>query len=230
MNFLILQIWLVTRCTAKEEDDSNEVSAAPSINLNVNLRKALLKALIELENEESNENDQRTDSERIVEKASASALSVFTSSEDISSTSSNFSTNNSNIEMVEDTNLPLILFQRSQAVEHSPITEVEKEELDPFNDAEQILTSASNSFTLPNSNSLTSDVESRSISKEMSNIVKDDKPTSTTERNIIEITTVTPTSSTEESDTKAEEVQFFTAPLVAAFTVHQDEQGIPKKG
>ncbi|XP_066246249.1 J domain-containing protein DDB_G0295729-like [Euwallacea similis] len=35
--------------------------------------------------------------------------------------------------------------------------------------------------------------------------------------------------STEENEAKVEKVQFFTAPLVAAFTVHQDESGFPQK-
>ncbi|XP_018564189.1 putative uncharacterized protein DDB_G0291608 [Anoplophora glabripennis] len=224
-NCLILLAVLVVNCTAKEEDDTNEVSVTPpSINLNVNFRKALLKALIELENEDNNDNPDE-DSEKIVEKASASALSVFTNSEGVSTTSTSAKPIT---KKTAESPVSSILVQRSQAVQQSPITTFEKEELDPFNDAEQILTSASSSFTLPDTNSLRSDGESRSINKIVPNIVKYDKLT-TTEFNKIESTTTTPTSSTEESEAKAEEVQFFSAPLVVAFTVHQDEQGVPKK-
>ncbi|KAK4880916.1 hypothetical protein RN001_004235 [Aquatica leii] len=48
---------------------------------------------------------------------------------------------------------------------------------------------------------------------------------------IAEKTSVTPpttTTTTEESQAKVEDLQFVAAPLVAAFTVHQDELGIPK--
>ncbi|KAB0800503.1 hypothetical protein PPYR_06243 [Photinus pyralis] len=43
-------------------------------------------------------------------------------------------------------------------------------------------------------------------------------------------TTTTPviTTSTEENEAKVESLQFFSAPLVAAFTVHQDALGVPK--
>lgn len=215
---------LTVNCHCKEENNSNEVSVSPpSVTLNVNFRKALLKALIELENED-NKNNLEEDSEKVVEKASASALSVYTSSEVAPRTST---TPRPATEKPKDSS-PLILFQKSQAVEQSPITTFEREDLDPFNDAEQILTSASNSFTVPDKNSLRSDSESRSISKGVLNLIKYDKPT-TTQYNKGESTTAVPSSSTEESEAKAEEVQFFSAPLVAAFTVHQDEQGIPMK-
>ncbi|KAF5307384.1 hypothetical protein FQR65_LT07101 [Abscondita terminalis] len=64
-----------------------------------------------------------------------------------------------------------------------------------------------------------------------SRITSPPTPKPTVSPRVTEKTPATPpttTTTTEESEAKVEDLQFFAAPLVAAFTVHQDELGIPK--
>jgi hypothetical protein len=219
---------LVLATTYAKEEETNEVKppGKQSPNLDANLRRALLKALTELENEE-NEKKQRLSqenlphldlSDKVVEKASASALSFFASTDSTPTTSKSSSTTE------EATAKPIVVVQRSHGLQHKPITTLEKYKTDSSNEAEQILTSASSSFTSA-SNKLYSKVESQSP-----NLVSNEVKATTKFFRLpkVESTTVTTTTSTEESEAKVEDVQFFSAPLVAAFTVHQDERGLPK--
>lgn len=95
-----------------------------------------------------------------------------------------------------------VIVQKSDSVQQHTIFSVEPTR----DDKEQIQTSASNSFT------------SSFIEKERNK--RPVNPTTTT--------TTLPPPTTEENEAKVEDVQFFSAPLVAAFTVHQDEQGLPR--
>ncbi|CAH1373346.1 unnamed protein product, partial [Tenebrio molitor] len=209
---------LVLATTYAKEEETNEVKppGKQSPNLDANLRRALLKALTELENEE-NEKKQRLSqenlphldlSDKVVEKASASALSFFASTDSTPTTSKSSSTTE------EATAKPIVVVQRSHGLQHKPIITLDKYKTDSSNEAEQILTSASSSFTSA-SNKLYSKVESQSP-----NLVSNEVKATTKFFRLpkVESTTVTTTTSTEESEAKVEDVQFFSAPLVAAFT------------
>lgn len=222
---------LVLSIVSAKEEELNEINPVkqPPINLDTNLRRALLKALTELENEENAKSKEPSPlrinlphldtSDKIVEKAAASALSYFTS------TGSSTSTENPQVTATEETTPSQVyIIQRSRGVQHKPITTIEHLNVD----SEQILTSASSSFT--SSSKFTNsknDGQARNVGSDKNSLSKQGKPV--TKRPKIETTTViTTTTSTEESEAKVEDVQFFSAPLVAAFTVHQDESGVPR--
>ncbi|KAF2881536.1 hypothetical protein ILUMI_24639 [Ignelater luminosus] len=236
---------LITTCWSKARD-TNEISEKQlSTKLDANLRKALLKALNELETDNKSKLDQglrqtlkpvnsfSVDSilpnsfvNGVFQKAPASTISIIAQS--ASSTTEKINTAPNTSEK------SIVVVQQSSGVQHRPITSFVPTITPNFysiNDSEQIIASASSSFTGSSKfQSLKNDLsQERSVSDRVSkNLV------SLTEKSRIskpEITTTTPiiTSSTEESEAKAEDVQFFAAPLVAAFTVHQDEQGLPKK-
>ncbi|KAH1005366.1 hypothetical protein HUJ04_006366 [Dendroctonus ponderosae] len=199
-------------------------------------------ALSDLENEGNSENSDDTE-ERNVERANASAITIV---EDDFSASPPSSADNS--------------------LQSSSITTIEQSPLDPLKDAENIITSASNSFSTEGLN------EPRSISKDSEshkgldvsvNSVYNSEPTKSgrvtlvekfsdekavdeppfiqtyvkpleqeanSEKGDLQKATEKPMeASTEENEAKVEQVQFFSAPLVAAFTVHQDETGHPNK-
>ncbi|XP_044259046.1 signal transducer and activator of transcription C [Tribolium madens] len=213
----------VLATTFAKEEEINEVNPPRKLtaNLDANLRRALLKALTELENEE-NEKKQQTlhslphidTSDKIVEKASASALSFFASTE------SSITEKTTTTEAA--TAKPIVVIQKSHGLQHKPITTLEKYTSETVNEHEQILTSASSSFTSSSNKFSFAKTEKPNI-----NLVSNDaKATTKFVKPKVEVTTVTTT--TEESQAKVEDVQFFSAPLVAAFTVHQDERGLPK--
>lgn len=202
------------------EDDSNEVITATSsdkspINLDKNLRKALLKALVELENEEK-ENVQRqtrndyvniiTHLDRKDKTADKESTSLFTGSNPVNMT----------ITVKKTTSKPLhsVVVQKSKGI-HKSIYGIENYNVDT---PEKIITSASNEFASKSEKSKT--VTGGAQLNSLTSKVK-------TKKNKFDITTTKPTSSTEESEANVESLQFFSAPLVAAFTVHQDEKGLP---
>lgn len=192
-------MWIASAISA-EETANNELSLSQSSSdLDVNLKKALLKALAELENEErTNKNDSNA---KIIKNDR-----VF---EKASASAVNFIASSPSPSSIASTTTPAsistssqnpVIVQKSDGVQHQTVFSFE-----PVlgGDKEQIETSASSSF-LQNQN----------------DISETTKPTTTT--------TAAPPSSTEENEAKVEDVQFFSAPLVAAFTVHQDERGLPR--
>ncbi|XP_044751027.1 putative uncharacterized protein DDB_G0271606 [Coccinella septempunctata] len=208
------------------EDETNEVIIAPSstkspINLDTNLRKALLKALVELENEEKENLQRDTNNDYVniithlgskdqtVEKASASSISFFSRTEPVNMT----------ITVKKTTSKPKqsVVVQKSKGTQK---TVYDTEDLSVSDTPEQIIASASNSFASAkseNSKTVTGGAQINSLISRGK--VKKSKFEQTT--------TTKPTSSTEENEAKVESLQFFSAPLVAAFTVHQDDKGLP---
>ncbi|KAK9879576.1 hypothetical protein WA026_006641 [Henosepilachna vigintioctopunctata] len=210
------------------EEDSNEVvigsSIKPPINLDTNLRKALLKALIELEHEDKEQYNRNRESDYVniithldskdknVERASASAVSYITKSQPINMT----------ITVKKTTSKPkhTVIVQKSKS---SNQDQSDKDDLDVSETPEQFIASASNNFA------------SKKVKSEKRNNVKASSLNSLNDgvksnKFLYEkTTTIKPTTSTEESEANVESLQFFSAPLVAAFTVHQDEKGLPKK-
>lgn len=176
------------------EDESNKI-ISESKNLDSNLRKALLKALIELENEDKNTKSNLSASS-ILEKASASAISLYQNKNDETST------------QPEKEKKQIVVVQKSNGLQHKPITT-----FIPSNSSEQFIASASSAFT-GRPKHRTNNINVLPTTEKVKNLVS---PSPTIE---------TPT--TEENEAKVEDVQFFSAPLVAAFTVHQDERGLPK--
>ncbi|KAF5305957.1 hypothetical protein FQA39_LY09113 [Lamprigera yunnana] len=107
-------------------------------------------------------------------------------------------------------------------------------DLESDNNSEKVASGAqevrSNSFpitTLEKSNSLGLGLQETSaiVTNVPSTTYKAPSPISVTMNPSV---TSSVSSTTEESEAKVEDLQFFAAPLVAAFTVHQDELGIPK--
>ncbi|CAG9857861.1 unnamed protein product [Phyllotreta striolata] len=189
------------------EEESNEVAAPPSkVNLDSNLRRALLKALTELENEEASRED--SGSSDIVEKASASSVSIISHDDGVTVAPDFPTTTTFQPEKVT------VVFQRSQSHEQPTITTLEKD----YGDEESIQTSATNNF---GNQPFGKDSQSSKTEKPPNqNSIFNEEKTFTKTQKPLQI---------DESEAKVEDVQFFSAPLVAAFTVHQDEAGLPKK-
>uniref|UniRef100_A0AAR5PNY2 Uncharacterized protein n=1 Tax=Dendroctonus ponderosae TaxID=77166 RepID=A0AAR5PNY2_DENPD len=278
---LLSASWIISAAPTSENGsdqvvESNATSSNVSMKLDSKLRTALLKALSDLENEGNSENSDDTE-ERNVERANASAITIVeddfsasppSSADTKTETVSNNETPDSNNPSGEPSNekAQSILFQKSNSLQSSSITTIEQSPLDPLKDAENIITSASNSFSTEGLN------EPRSISKDSEshkgldvsvNSVYNSEPTKSgrvtlvekfsdekavdeppfiqtyvkpleqeanSEKGDLQKATEKPMeASTEENEAKVEQVQFFSAPLVAAFTVHQDETGHPNK-
>lgn len=206
---------IVSLSLAKETQTNEVTGLQPTGDLDINLKKALLNALAELENEERTNSNvsqkhQVTDDGRIFEKASASAVNFIAgpSTTTAAPTTKSATTSSEN---------PVIV-QKSDSVQQHTIFSIEPPSNHISEDREQIQTSASSSFT-----SSKEFLEKQKDSPKRNRLTKESstqKPVVTTPS-----TTVTPT---EESEAKVEDVQFFSAPLVAAFTVHQDELGLPR--
>nr|CAH7718394.1 unnamed protein product [Callosobruchus chinensis] len=209
--------------TESKELNHNQTLSSSTSKLDENLRKALLRALTELENEDKT---LEVDRDQIIERAHASSVSIFANSGSVSSsTFAPLSTSTIRPQLENDqeatTEKTHVLFQKSTAVNQKTITTIES---DNEIDNEQILTSASNSFADQYSKPA---LNEKVVRSNVNSIDKNEKstrvpPTTTT------TTTSLPPTSTEENEAKVEDVQFFSAPLVAAFTVHQDELGLPK--
>ncbi|KAJ3665590.1 hypothetical protein Zmor_001081 [Zophobas morio] len=214
---------LVLALAHAREEEINEINPPrkPPVNLDANLRQALLKALTELENEENQKKQTQgpllhiDTRDKIVEKASASALSFFAST-DSSPTEKQTTTE-------ESTAKSIVLIQ--QSLQQKPINTLEKYRVDSKNEHEHILTSATSSFSSSSNKFSHSKTENQNPNA-LSSVTKTTTKLSKAPK--AETTTVRITTSTEESEAKVEDVQFFSAPLVAAFTVHQDERGLPK--
>nr|XP_023026301.1 reticulocyte-binding protein 2 homolog a-like [Leptinotarsa decemlineata] len=205
-----------------EEYETNEVSTPPKVNLDGNLRRALLKALTELENDEqANSGNQLGDNpkDKLIERASASSVSIYANSDLVSSSPPPIETTASTT--TTTTEKSLVFLQKSEGIQHPSIITIEKDS----EDSEQIITSSSNNFA--NQPFQSSNQDEKVQSSNLNSIKNSDKEVTKLRR--VELTTITPTVSTEESEAKVEDVQFFSAPLVAAFTVHQDELGQPNK-
>lgn len=201
-----------------KEIDNNDVTASPG-NVDTNLQAALLKALKDLESEEPHKAKYfDKDNNSIVEKASASAVSILTRNDALVVSS----TPSANVtERVTSTEKPFVLLQKSEGEHKLTISSFEK-----FKEPEQIDTSATSSFVLSKQDIEKTNHNSKGLSSPINSIEKENKIAT---RAVFETTTSLTTTSTEESEAKVENVQFFSAPLVAAFTVHQDELGLPNK-
>ncbi|XP_060526593.1 DNA translocase FtsK [Cylas formicarius] len=145
------------------------------------------------------ENEQESNSD--VEKAQATSFTVLAKEEPASRNSTDDD---------EPATSSTLIFQKSDSLPATSVTTLEHQELDPVKDAERIITSATSGFTAK--------LDDTPISH---NSIVDDEPETTT--------AAATTTSTEENEAKVEQVQLFSAPLVAAFTVHQDERGEPER-
>lgn len=235
--FIILTL-AICNCFGKEENNNEITPLKSPIQLDTKLRKALLRALTELENEErkiEQEDLLLSDSplydadDKTVQKAPESSISVVTTS--YLESEKNTITEATTEAKEKQTYKPIVVIQKSSGLQHKPITEfvLRKDNYhDPLN--ETIQTSASSSF---NTNTIDRK-ESIDKNSPKSNFIQSDLKKSTPGKSSvtqkIEVTSPAPkiTTSTEESEAKVEDVQFFSAPLVAAFTVHQDERGLPQ--
>ncbi|XP_056637743.1 uncharacterized protein LOC130445877 [Diorhabda sublineata] len=215
----VITVCLTIYCALSKENENRNVDS------DSNLRQALLKALTELENEEKdrNENSVQNDSnENVVEKASALSLSIISNGETSAASQTSPSSTTENVITSSTSESYKVLLQKSQALRQETITTIEKKE----EDDESILTSASSNFGDQQFGKVNQAKKSERFTNQNS-ITFNEKPS--TKINKVETTSLAPIVSTEENEAKVENVQFFSAPLVAAFTVHQDELGLPKK-
>ncbi|XP_030760474.1 transcription activator MSS11-like [Sitophilus oryzae] len=227
-----------TSTTVNIDVSSNDIASSSEHNkLDANLRSALLKALTELENDDSSENPF-LDEAKNIEKARASSIAIVTKT-DSTNEQSVYRLVHSNATQLEKENSETTKTLSSRDTQKNDDNDDPGNSVDPAKSSEVFVTSSSNNFVsdenrspvyikLASSNSFNSITEpekpSKSLPGEKSSIQNEE------ENKQIETTTVAIiTSSTEENEAKVEQVQFFSAPLVAAFTVHQDEQGQPKK-
>nr|XP_022909186.1 transcription factor SPT20 homolog [Onthophagus taurus] len=205
---LILFAFLLISSSSANDEETNKLSSSTT-NLDSNLRKALLKALTELEAE----SDGAGNPESTVEKAQASQVNIIQENVD-----KNFTVTSTKS---PETQRQVVLIQKSAGIQSKPITTFFPSNL---NVTENFLTS-STSFTTNYFKN-----KHQTTPKPINSFTIDDKLTTITS-NKLDLTSPTPTvetPTTEESEAKVEDVQFFSAPLVAAFTVHQDEHGLPK--
>nr|CAI5827985.1 unnamed protein product [Callosobruchus analis] len=224
--YIFLLLFTATEIRMKDiepkETSTSQTLSSNASKLDENLRKALLRALTELENEDKT---LEVDRDQIIEKAHASSVSIFANSGSVSSSTFaplSTSTIKPHPKDIEETATAKthVLFQKSTAVNQKTITTVES---DNEIDNEQILTSASNSFADQYSKPA---LDEKVVRINVNSIDKNEKFTKVSSTTTT--TTTSPPTSTEENEAKVEDVQFFSAPLVAAFTVHQDELGLPK--
>lgn len=189
---LVLSCWCI-------EDESHKLNSK-SKNLDSSLRIALLRALTELENENDSRNS-RLNSNTLIEKASASAISIYHN--DNIDNSIGTSTTPS-----QEDNKQIVVVQKSNGLQHKPITT-----FIPSNISDKLITSASSNLNSTPKRQITSQTAI---------------PTTERIHNLASPSPTAETPTTEETEIKVKDVQFFSAPLVAAFTVHQDERGLPK--
>lgn len=230
----------------KDDANTNELTSSPaSVDDESNFRKALLRALHELENEkEQPEAVEERGNGKIIQKAHSASLTFYSDTNEVATTKEYEITASSTTEptfvTTPDTSQPEkeeykdsnVVFQNSEGVVEHTVTSYEKEHRDiDGGNLEQILTSSSNSFLPPpkeEEQQFAKSIQDEKVSEPNTNTIENVQKS--TSKPTTETTTVnTPSTTTDESQAKAEEVQFFSAPLVAAFTVHQDEQGHPKK-
>ncbi|XP_044732967.1 putative uncharacterized protein DDB_G0271606 [Chrysoperla carnea] len=171
------------------------------LNLDPKLRKALLKVLSKIDDESKEQKIIQQKQEITDNDQSSETNPDVKKVYDVHSFSADQGNNNQNGPVEEEINF--IISKKHTPVELEPDTIVASS-----SDAES---RASNSNLLSNRN------------KNTNNFVTA-KPD--------DLSTPAPTAQTETDDVnsetgKVEEVQFFSAPLVAAFTVHQDELGLP---
>ena len=201
---------------AVKDDQTNEVVAKTST-LDTNLRKALLKALTELENEERQSSSHRYKHldlypDKSIESATASSLTLY--SQNIDEVPSTTSTERS-----------VVVIQKSSAVQHKPITIFLSTQ--GYNETDGFITSASSSINVSDSKKI---YPSSSINSydNLEKFTLQDARTISAKAGPSSPSPTAPTPTTEESEANVEDIQFFSAPLLAAFTVHQDERGLPK--
>lgn len=220
-------------CKIEERNENSEKSS--SVKIDTNLKKALLDALLDLENDEKLKAHEESESlNRIqsletattnadLQKAPASSFSIITHTENLDKliTTEKTSTTQSFSEK------PSVIIQRSNGIQEKPkvtyITAAPRHRVNK--EQEQFVASASSSFA-DSSSKVKNILASKSTNDRISNNLLGFSDKS----RLAETATIQPiiTSSTEESEAKVEDLQFFAAPLVAAFTVHHDALGIPK--
>ncbi|XP_018321384.1 uncharacterized protein LOC108734351 isoform X2 [Agrilus planipennis] len=240
MNLKVLrQFWVhvflllvILQSVSKCEQVSNDIiSKSLNTKSDANLRRALLKALQELENEDKKDASNDNYEEKTLQKAKASIVSVITDSF-------------GNSRSITATPSPSYVRYVTKAPQNDNISLHLSSKLKLAKEGEtesNLLTSASQNIVFSGIDNKISEQHTRSaINRGNNNLIvssekipkKDTFRAYTTRSTTTTSTTTTiqpPTSSTEEHEAKVEDVQFFQAPLVAAFTVHQDEKGLPKK-
>ncbi|XP_076257950.1 uncharacterized protein LOC143195002 [Rhynchophorus ferrugineus] len=217
----------------KEESvTSTEASSNESSNLNTNLRSALLEALSELENdtEDNNENPYSI-SDANVKSVHTNNIAVYsgdTNKDDGGQSQNKEGTRKHTISNELDQLLPSRNDVKKPSLLLDPPELIESSSSNNIAETTK-LKNTNQKISRGNALNAISISEFDKVSKTLTSQKIDPVKGETQSRNIETTTVPVIRSSTEESEAKVEQVQFFSAPLVAAFTVHQDEQGQPKK-
>ncbi|XP_026300099.1 TOX high mobility group box family member 3-like isoform X2 [Apis mellifera] len=256
--FLLATVWItLTRSQDPEISSTNLDVTQPPIKLDKNLRRALLKALTDLEAEsaEQYKDESETISQRDTSAFEGIAKKNLNDNLGVQKTTFSFKSfpgdddvpsedklqNSSFVEGIRyvTLNTPSMNIEkatqedaRSFHVQNVILPEKKSNFRSESKEQREKTPATMNIFPVNKMESLTqkpadvSESLTRSASNSIANALVSPKPT-----------VVTPTVSTknnvtitelDDSKDKTEEVKIFQAPLVAAFTVQQDEQGVPK--
>lgn len=256
--FLLATVWItLTRSQDPEISSTNLDVTQPPIKLDKNLRRALLKALTDLEAEsaEQYKDESETISQRDTSPFEGIAKKNLNDNLGVQKTTFSFKSfpgdddvpsedklqNSSFVEGIRyvTLNTPSMNIEkatqedaRSFHVQNVILPEKKSNFRSESKEQREKTPATMNIFPVNKMESLTqkpadvSESLTRSASNSIANALVSPKPT-----------VVTPTVSTknnvtitelDDSKDKTEEVKIFQAPLVAAFTVQQDEQGVPK--
>lgn len=167
----------------------------------------------------SEEREELQYSDQTVEKAPVASLTFVAESD--STTESHVQENKENSETTEKS---IVVVQKSEGLTQEQRTLTNVRYPDPLSESNQYLSNSADisskteaARSITGTNKVSNNVDNNVLGKE--NLAA--KYDVTTQAPVV-------TSTTEENEAKVEDVQFFSAPLVTAFTVHQDERGIPK--
>lgn len=210
----------------------------PPLKIDRNLRRALLKALEDLETESAEQKPDFLTAERLLKKLadraeSDSNLKAFENvslvTEKLQQTDENLnekkpkdSTNIETEKVIAKEAIQLVSQDQNKSVQADHENSIENLVKSKYTAKEESLSvSSSNGIVSQSANEITPSVISTTIRPLISQV------TQTTSINTSE-TSTSPATSTTTIATPNNDVRIFQAPLVAAFTVQQDEQGVPK--
>ncbi|CAG4915997.1 unnamed protein product [Colias eurytheme] len=243
---LVLLLSIVLACGAAQErfttdavnDKLNNVEPNPSVRLDPYIRKALLKALSELE-ESTNVNDAET-----TDPTSSPSAETSSSNQDAGQprVSENIQIHsfvvNGQEAFKNNSNTAPTLLDNKISILSTTVGNVENyvtATLPTQTPFKEIFQAKETGVNLQQIRSISNTPKSNFISNQFNKYTTPkSRLISTTSATTTTTTTTTPKPTHDEDGVNIEEVdkrdvQVYQAPLVAAFTVHQDAQGVPKK-
>lgn len=223
---------LAVSIQAAETDDNTENDKPETLNVAKNFRRALLDALEQLEMDEKTglKNDEQedldaSDYEEIGRTKYGNKVRSNNSKQE--STVTTFSDGNKASVFVHSFTHP-INDESSKVPSISSKTDIEATTIKLYSKptTDNFISDTASSFTAGGSSKPATTQPSRELTAPAMPKIT---PTPKTPLTSPTPTVTTPVEEEDESKSKAEDVQFISAPLVAAFTVEQDDKGLPRK-